>query len=127
GARSACAAAGGTPRTAEGGQRGGGYYEETTPRLCHPRDLLEKYEAQLSPSQRDLDMEQIIAPLERAIALTPILGELGYNEKHSFNGLLQVTADGGPSIGESQKVRGLWYAIAIWVKDGPGMAKLVAD
>ena len=117
----------GDPTTAEGGQIEWGYYEESNPRLCHPRDLLEKHEARLSPSQRDLDMEQIIAPLERAIALTPILGELGYNESHSFNGLLQVTADGGPSIGESQKVRGLWYTVAIWVKDGPGMAKLVAD
>ena len=38
-----------------------------------------------------------------------------------------MTADGGPSIGESQKVRGLWYAVAIWVKDGPGFGKLVAD
>ena len=59
--------------------------------------------------------------------LTPILAELGYDEKRSFNGLLQVTTDGGPSIGESQKVRGLWYAVAIWVKDGPGMGKLLAD
>ena len=104
-----------------------GYYEEKNPRLCHPRDILEKHQARLSPSQRDLDMEQILEPLERAIELTPILGELGYDERRSFNGLLQVTADGGPSIGESQKVRGLWYAVAIWVKDGPGMGKLVAD
>ncbi|AIJ85319.1 sarcosine dehydrogenase [Brucella melitensis] len=117
----------GAPKTAEGGQIEGGYYEETNPRLCHPRDLLEKHEARLSPSQRDLDMEQILEPLERAIELTPILGELGYNESHSFNGFLQVTTDGGPSVGESQKVRGLWYAVAIWVKDGPGMGKLVAD
>jgi glycine cleavage system aminomethyltransferase T len=72
-------------------------------------------------------MEQILEPLERAIELTPILGELGYNESHSFNGFLQVTTDGGPSMGESQKVRGLWYAVAIWVKDGPGMGKLIAD
>ncbi|CAM5776536.1 dehydrogenase [Labrys miyagiensis] len=117
----------GDPTTAEGGQIEWGYYEETNPRLCHPRDILEKNQARLSPSQRDLDMEQILAPLERAMELTPILGELGYNEGHSFNGLLQVTTDGGPSIGESQKVRGLWYAVAIWVKDAPGMAKLVAD
>ncbi len=117
----------GDPKTAEGGQIEWGYYEETNPRLCHPRDLLEKHESRLSPSQRDLDMEQIMAPLERAMELTPILGELGYNESHSFNGLLQVTADGGPSMGESQKVRGLWYAVAIWVKDGPGMGKLIAD
>lgn len=117
----------GDPNSTEGGQIEWGYYEEKDPRLCHPRDLLEKEQARLSPSQRDLEMEQIIEPLERAIELTPILGELGYDEKHSFNGLLQVTADGGPSIGESQKVRGLWYAVAIWVKDAPGMAKLVAD
>ncbi|MFZ1815284.1 MAG: FAD-dependent oxidoreductase [Rhizobiaceae bacterium] len=117
----------GDPTTPEGGQIEWGYYEERDPRLCHPRDILEKHEARLSPSQRDLEMEQIIEPLERAMELTPILAELGYDEKRSFNGLLQVTTDGGPSIGESQKVRGLWYAVAIWVKDAPGMAKLLAD
>ncbi len=117
----------GDPTTPEGGQIEWGYYEEKDPRLCHPRDILEKNEARLSPSQRDLDMEQIIEPLERAMELTPILGELGYNENYSFNGLLQVTTDGGPSIGESQKIRGLWYCVAIWVKDAPGMAKLLVD
>jgi glycine cleavage system aminomethyltransferase T/glycine/D-amino acid oxidase-like deaminating enzyme len=117
----------GDPKTTEGGQIEWGYYEEKAPRLVHPRELLEKEQARLSPSQRDLEMEQILEPLERAIELTPILGELGYNEGHSFNGLLQVTTDGGPSIGESQKARGLWYAVGIWVKDGPGMGKLVAD
>jgi glycine cleavage system aminomethyltransferase T/glycine/D-amino acid oxidase-like deaminating enzyme len=117
----------GDPTTAEGGQIEWGYYEEHHPRLVHPRDLLEKEQARLSPSQRDLDMEQILEPLERAMELTPILGELGYNESHSYNGLLQVMTDGGASMGESQKVRGLWYAVGIWVKDGPGMGKLVAD
>src|SRR3546814_5426109 len=72
-------------------------------------------------------MEQILEPLERAMELTPILGELGYNEKHSFNGLLQVTADGGPSIGESPDVRGLWYGVSVWIKDGPGTGKVIAD
>ena len=57
-----------------------------------------------------------MAPLERAIELTPTLGELGYDEKYSFNCLLQVTTDGNPSIGESSKVRGLWYAEAAWVR-----------
>ena len=117
----------GDPATTEGGQIEWGYYETAKPRLCHPRDILEKNQARLSPSQRDLEMDQIMAPLERAMELTPILGELGYNEGHSFNGLLQVTAAGGPSCGESQKVRGLWYCVAIWVKDGPGYGKLIAD
>ncbi len=117
----------GDPATSEGGMIEWGYYEEKSPRLCHPRDLLDKTQARLSPSQRDLEMDQVIEPLERAIELTPILGELGFDEKRSFNGLLQVTADGGPSIGESAKVRGLWYAVSVWVKDGPGTGKLIAD
>ncbi len=117
----------GDPTTTEGGMIEWGYYEEKDPRLVHPRDLLEKHEARLSPSQRDLEMEQVMEPLERAIELTPILGDLGYDEKRSFNGLLQVTADGGPSIGESPDVKGLWYAVSVWVKDGPGTGKVVAD
>lgn len=117
----------GDPTTSEGGMIEWGYYEESEPRLCHPRDLQSKEEARLSPSQRDLKMEQIMEPLERAMELTPILGELGFDEKRSFNGLLQVTADGGPSVGESSRVRGLWYAVSVWVKDGPGTGKLIAD
>src|SRR5690606_14809065 len=62
----------GDPVTSEGGMIEWGYYEETEPRLVHPRELLEKDQARLSPSQRDLDMEQIVGPLERAIELTPI-------------------------------------------------------
>ena len=53
----------GDPKTAEGGQIEWGYYEENEPRLVHPRDLLEKEQARLSPSQRDLEMEQVIEPL----------------------------------------------------------------
>ena len=117
----------GDPTTPEGGMMEWGYYEEKDPRLVHPRDLLEKEQARLSPSQRDLDMEQVMEPLERAIELTPILSEMGYDEKRSFNGLLQVTTDGGPSMGESPDVAGLWYAVAVWVKDGPGMGKMIAD
>ena len=117
----------GDPKTAEGGQIEWGYYEEKNPRLVHPRDLLEKEQSRLSPSQRDLEVDQIMEPLERAMELTPILGELGFDEKRSYNGLLQVTSDGGPSIGESAEVRGLWYCEAVWVKDGPGTGKVLAD
>lgn len=117
----------GDPTSSEGGYIEWGYYEQTEPRMCHPRDLLEKEQARLSPSQRDLELDQVMDALERAIELTPILGELGYDEKRSFNGLLQVGADGGPSIGESPDVRGLWYCESVWVKDAPGTGKLMAD
>ena len=49
----------GDASTPEGGQIEWGYYEEKDPRLVHPQDLLEKEDARLSPSQRDLDLEQI--------------------------------------------------------------------
>ncbi len=117
----------GDPTTPEGGQIEWGYYEENDPRMVHPRDLLSKAESRLSPSQRDLELGQVMSALERAMELTPILGELGYDEKRSFNGLLQVTTDGGPSIGESPDVRGLWYCESVWVKDGPGTGKVLAD
>ncbi|CUJ33331.1 GcvT family protein [Cognatishimia activa] len=117
----------GDPNTTEGGQIEWGYYYEKDVRMVHPSGILSKEESRLSPSQRDLELEDVIEPLERAMELTPILAELGYNESHSFNGLLQTTSDGGPSMGESRKLRGLWYAVAIWVKDGPGMGKLIAD
>ncbi|MEM7209429.1 MAG: FAD-dependent oxidoreductase [Pseudomonadota bacterium] len=117
----------GDPKTPEGGQIEFGYYEENDPRLCHPRDLLEAGESAWSPSQRDLEIEHVMEPMERAMEVMPILAELGYNEKHSFNGLLQVTTDGGPSVGESVNTRGLWYAEAVWVKDGPGIGKVLVD
>ena len=117
----------GDPVTSEGGYIEWGYYEEKAPRLVHPRDILEKEQARLSPSQHDLDVEQIMEPLERAMELTPILGELGLDEKRSFNGLLSVTADGGSIVGESPQTDGLWFCEAIWVKDGPGAGKVLAD
>ena len=106
----------GDPTTPEGGQIEWGYYEENDPRMVHPRNLLSKAESRLSPSQRDLELDQVMSALERAMELTPILGELGYDEKRSFNGLLQVTTDGGPYIGESPDVRGLWYCESVWVR-----------
>ena len=60
--------------------------------------------------------------------LTPILGELGYNESHSFNGLLQVTADGGPSMRREPEGAG---AVVLPSPSGsrtaPAMGKLIAD
>ena len=49
----------------------------------------------LSDSMRYLELEEIAEPLEKAFETTPILSELGWDEKSSFNGLLSVTADAG--------------------------------
>ena len=89
----------GDPKSTEGGQIEWGYYYEENPRLVHPRDILEKDQARLSPSQRDLELEDVMEPLERAMELTPILTELGFNESHSFNGLLQSSGRRWPIDG----------------------------
>lgn len=117
----------GDPATSEGGLIEWGYYEPDEPRLVSPWAIAEPETARMSPSMRDLNLEQVMAAYEKAIDMTPILGELGWEEKRSFNGLLSVTPDGGSMIGETPEVRNLWFCEAIWVKDGPGAGKLLAD
>ena len=117
----------GDPTTPEGGHMEWGYYQTDEPTLVFPRDILEPENARMSPSMRDLKLEQVMHAYERAVEVTPILGELGWEDRHSFNGLLSVTVDGGSLLGEAPEVRGLWFAEAVWVKDGPGIGKVVAD
>ena len=117
----------GDPKTTEGGRVEWGYYETEHPRLVHARDIASPETARMSPSMRDLTLDQVMDAYEKAIEMTPILGELGWEERHSFNGLLSVTSDGGSLIGESPEVAGLWFAEAVWIKDGPGVGKVVAD
>jgi len=117
----------GDPRTAEGGKLEWGYYEQAEPRLVYPKDIAEPEQASLSPSMRDLDIEQVMGGYERALEIMPVLGELGWDAKGSFNGLMSISADGGSLLGESPETRGLWFGEAVWVKDGPGMGKVLAD
>jgi glycine cleavage system aminomethyltransferase T/glycine/D-amino acid oxidase-like deaminating enzyme len=117
----------GDPGTTEGGRIEWGYYDTDHPRLVNAEEITEPEEARMSPSMRDLSLEQVMHAYEKAIQMTPILGELGWEDRHSFNGLLSVTADGGSLIGETPEVSGFWLAEAVWVKDGPGIGKVVAD
>ncbi len=110
-----------------GGMLEWGYYEDKNPRLVDPEDIGNPDKTMLSDSMRYLDLEEIAEPLEKAFETTPILSELGWDEKSSFNGLLSVTADAGSLIGESPEVRGFWLCEAVWVKDGPGCARLCAE
>ncbi len=110
-----------------GGMLEWGYYEDKNPRLVDPQDIGNPDKTMLSDSMRYLELEEIAEPLEKAFETTPILSELGWDEKSSFNGLLSVTADAGSLIGESPEVRGFWLCEAVWVKDGPGCARLCAE
>lgn len=110
-----------------GGMLEWGYYEERNPRLVDARDIGNPKKTMTSPSMRHLPLEEVAAPLERGFETVPVLQELGWDERSSFNGLLSVTTDGGSLIGESPEVRGFWLCEAVWVKDGPGAARLCAE
>ena len=110
-----------------GGMLEWGFYEDKDPRLVDPMDIGNPTKTMGSDSMRYLDLEEVAEPLEKAFETTPILAELGWDEKSSFNGLLSVTPDAGSLIGESPEVRGFWLCEAVWVKDGPGCARLCAE
>jgi len=110
-----------------GGMLEWGYYEDKKPRLVDPMDIGNPEKTMISDSMRYLNLEEVAEPLEKAFETTPILNELGWDEKSSFNGLLSVTPDAGSLIGESPEVRGFWLCEAVWVKDGPGCARLCAE
>ena len=46
--------------------------------------------------------------------------------RYAINGLLSLTCDGNPILGESL-VKGLWTAAAVWIKEGPGVGRAVAE
>ena len=65
--------------------------------------------------------------LEQALELMPeLLGDEGAEIRYAINGLLSLTADGAPILGESE-VKGLWVAAAVWIKEGPGVGRAVAE
>ena len=55
------------------------------------------------------------------------LGAEGAEIRYAINGLLSLTPDGLPILGETPEVKGLWSAAAVWIKEGPGTARAVAE
>ena len=66
--------------------------------------------------------------LEQALELMPdALGADGAEIRYAINGLLSLTPDGAPILGETPEVKGLWSAAAVWIKEGPGVGRAVAE
>ncbi len=84
--------------------------------------------AALSPTMLPFTKEDFDPQLEDALELFPeIVGDESVGVKLAINGLLSLTPDGNPIIGETPEVRHLWSAAAIWIKEAPGVAKTVAE
>jgi heterotetrameric sarcosine oxidase gamma subunit len=98
------------------------------PILWDPEDIPSIEQSKLSPTEMPFTEEDFDPQLEQAFELMPdLLGAEGAEIRYAINGLLSLTPDGLPILGETPEVRGLWSAAAVWIKEGPGVGRAVAE
>jgi glycine cleavage system aminomethyltransferase T/glycine/D-amino acid oxidase-like deaminating enzyme len=95
--------------------------------LVPPEEIPSIEQASLSPTELPFTSDDFDPQLEQAYELMPeLLGAEGAEMRYAINGLLSLTCDGSPILGESL-VKGLWTAAAVWIKEGPGVGRAVAE
>jgi glycine cleavage system aminomethyltransferase T/glycine/D-amino acid oxidase-like deaminating enzyme len=98
------------------------------PILWDPDDIPSAAAAALSPTQLPFTPDDFDPQMEAALELfAGILDRPDAGIRHAINGLLSLTPDGHPLLGETPEVRGLWSAAAVWIKEGPGVGRLIAE
>ena len=98
------------------------------PILWDPEDIPTIERAKLSPTELPFTQDDFDPQLEQAYELMPeLLGAEGAEIRYAINGLLSLTPDGSPILGESPEVAGLWSAAAVRVKEGPGVGRALAE
>ncbi|GAC1510155.1 MAG: FAD-dependent oxidoreductase [Chloroflexota bacterium] len=98
------------------------------PILMDADDIPSIEQAALSPTELPFTNEDFDPSLERALELIPdILADPSVGIRHAINGVLSLTPDGLPLLGETPEVKGLWSVAAIWIKEAPGIARSVSE
>ena len=98
------------------------------PILYDPEDIPPIEKAALSPTEFPFTQADFEVQMQHALELMPeIVGDEKVGVKYAINGILSLTPDGMPVLGESPDVKGLWAAAAVWVKEGPGTGKAIAE
>src|SRR5437899_1096890 len=98
------------------------------PILYDPEDIPPIERAALSPTEFPFTQPDFELQMLHALELMPeIVGDEKVGVKYAINGILSLTPDGMPVLGESPDVKGLWSAAAVWVKEGPGTGKALAE
>ncbi len=96
--------------------------------LHDPEDIPSNEDAPLSPTEFPFTQDDFDPQMEDALELMPeIVGDESVGVKYAINGLIALTPDGMPLVGETPEVRGLWSAAAVWVKEGPATGRCVAE
>ncbi len=93
-----------------------------------PEEIPSVEEAALSPTEFPFTQADFDAQMQDALDLMPeIVGDESVGVKYAINGLISLTPDGMPLLGETPEVKGLWSAAAVWVKEGPGVGTSLAE
>src|SRR5258708_17400045 len=81
-----------------------------------------------SPTELPFTSDDFDPQLAQALELMPdLLGDERAGIRYAINGLISMTADGHPVIGETPEVAGLWSVAASWIKEGPGIGRAAAE
>jgi glycine cleavage system aminomethyltransferase T/glycine/D-amino acid oxidase-like deaminating enzyme len=98
------------------------------PILLEPDDIPSIEQAAQSPTELPFTKDDFDPQMEDALTLFPeIVADERVGVKYAVNGLISLTPDAMPIVGETPEVRGLWSVAAIWVKEGPGFGRTVAE
>jgi glycine cleavage system aminomethyltransferase T/glycine/D-amino acid oxidase-like deaminating enzyme len=98
------------------------------PMIVSPDDIPSIEEAVLSPTEMPFTSDDFDPQLEKALELMPdLLGDERAGVRYAINGLISMTPDGHPVLGETSEVPGLWSVAASWIKEGPGIGRAVAE
>jgi heterotetrameric sarcosine oxidase gamma subunit len=98
------------------------------PIIVAPDDIPSNEEAVLSPTEMPFTQDDFDPQLLQALELMPeLLGDERVGIRYSINGLISMTPDGHPALGETPEVPGLWAVAASWIKEGPGVGRAVAE
>ena len=98
------------------------------PIIVSPDDIPSIEESALSPTELPFTQDDFDPQLAEALELMPeLLGDERAGIRYAINGLISMTPDGHPVLGETPEVAGLWSAAASWIKEGPGVGRAVAE
>ena len=98
------------------------------PIIVAPDDIPSIEEAALSPTEMPFTQDDFDPQLLQALELMPdLLGDERVGIRYAINGLISMTPDGHPVIGETPEVPGLWSVAASWIKEGPGIGRAAAE
>jgi glycine cleavage system aminomethyltransferase T/glycine/D-amino acid oxidase-like deaminating enzyme len=98
------------------------------PIIVPPDEIPSIEESVLSPTEMPFTQEDFDPQLEQALELMPeLLGDERAGIRYAINGLISMTPDGHPLLGEMPEARGLWAAAASWIKEGPGCGRAIAE